>query len=95
MRNLIICSLALALITLSFTEAVTTPSSHPSNHYTPKPPRCPYPSDVITFLPFDGDCSRYWECYKGNSYLFQCPGGLWWHQTISVCDYPGDYCAQN
>ncbi|XP_063917534.1 probable chitinase 10 [Zophobas morio] len=55
-------------------------------------PDCPN-SEEITYYPYDGDCTMYWECYAGNHYLYNCPDGLWWHQAISECDYPGDFCG--
>jgi hypothetical protein len=55
-------------------------------------PTCPYPSDDLVYFPYEGDCTKYWECYQGNSYLYTCPEGLWWHEEISQCDYPGDFC---
>jgi hypothetical protein len=68
-----------------------------SNHTTtPGPttgpePDCPHSDDLIYF-PYYGDCTKYWECFAGNSYLYSCPDGLWWHQEINQCDYPGSYC---
>jgi hypothetical protein len=58
-------------------------------------PDCPSPSEDIIYLPYDGDCSKYWECFEGDAYLYGCPTGLWWHQEVSQCDYPGDYCVDS
>ena len=67
-------------------------NSEKGAQWTPDP-FCPYPSYEVTRYPYYGDCSLYWECYAGNHYLYNCPDGLWWHQAISECDYPGDFCG--
>ncbi|EFA00424.1 peritrophic matrix protein 2-B precursor [Tribolium castaneum] len=81
-----ICSLVLVIFALSCARArqVATPDPGPT---------CPYPSTEIIYFPYEGDCTKYWECYSGHSYLYTCPAGLWWHQEISECDYPGDFCT--
>ncbi|KAJ3664242.1 hypothetical protein Zmor_008426 [Zophobas morio] len=58
-------------------------------------PDCPYPSEELIYFPYPGDCTMYWECFEGNHYLYNCPDGLWWHQEISQCDYPGDFCTNS
>jgi valyl-tRNA synthetase len=74
--------------TFNVTFLGTTTSKKPG-------PDCPSPSEDIIYLPYDGDCSKYWECFEGDAYLYGCPTGLWWHQEVSQCDYPGDYCVDS
>ena len=58
-------------------------------------PLCPYTSNDITYFPYPGDCTKFWECFAGVKYEMACPAGLWWHQEISQCDYPGDFCQDS
>lgn len=58
-------------------------------------PQCPWPSEDVVFIPYTGDCTKYYECFEGRKYEYTCPDDLWWHQAILVCDRPGDYCDPN
>lgn len=55
-------------------------------------PDCTGTGDDPVYYPYPGDCTKYWECANGRLYTYSCPEGLWWHQEISECDYPGDFC---
>jgi valyl-tRNA synthetase len=81
----------------STTSIGTTSTSTTEGTTTSKKPGpdCPSPSEDIIYLPYDGDCTKYWECFEGDAYLYGCPSGLWWHQEVSQCDYPGDYCVDS
>jgi hypothetical protein len=61
--------------------------------WTPDP-QCPYPGPgYIVYFPVEGDCTKFIECWGGTKYEGQCTDGLWWHQDLKICDYPGDYCS--
>jgi hypothetical protein len=43
---------------------------------------------VIDYFPHPSDCSRYIECYQGNSYEMSCQPGLWFHSGLKKCVAP-------
>ncbi|KAJ8954027.1 hypothetical protein NQ318_004320 [Aromia moschata] len=53
--------------------------------FTPDP-LCPYPSDNITFFPYPGNCSQYWECYEGTKFLMNCSAELYWDNVLQTCN---------
>ncbi|KAJ8924986.1 hypothetical protein NQ315_001151 [Exocentrus adspersus] len=53
-------------------------------------PLCPYPSDDFTRFPYEGNCSKYWECYQGQRYALDCPGTMHFNPEKSVCDFPNE-----
>lgn len=51
-------------------------------------PLCPYPSEDFTRFPYQGDCTKYWECYEGQRYPMTCPDGFEYNSETGVCDFP-------
>ncbi|RMZ97036.1 peritrophic membrane [Brachionus plicatilis] len=39
------------------------------------------------FAPVNGDCSRYFRCSNGNSYIEQCPAGTLFDPYLRVCNW--------
>ncbi|KAJ8925009.1 hypothetical protein NQ315_001174 [Exocentrus adspersus] len=64
--------------------AIVTNADDP---WTPSP-LCPFPSEELTRFPYEGDCSKYWECYEGARYPMNCPGSLEFNEEKSRCDDP-------
>ncbi|XP_063917446.1 uncharacterized protein LOC135133109 [Zophobas morio] len=62
--------------TLSVPTATTTA--------TTGDPRC-NPDGTLDLLPDPTDCTKYIECYEGNSYLLSCPSGLWFSADKKIC----------
>lgn len=58
-----------------------------ADNATPNP-LCPYPSDDFTRFKFQGDCTKYWECYQGQRYPMSCPDGFEYNAETAVCDFP-------
>lgn len=78
MKYMLCCSLALVLLAkLANADDTVTPN-----------PLCPYPSDDFTRFPFQGDCTKYWECYQGQRYPMSCPDGFEYNAETGVCDFP-------
>lgn len=61
------------------------------SYFVGRDPICPYPSEIITYFPFPGDCTKYIECFQGTRYNMSCPPDLFWNQYASTCDY---YCSK-
>ncbi|KAJ8970742.1 hypothetical protein NQ317_007998 [Molorchus minor] len=55
--------------------------------WTPSP-LCPYPSEDLTRSPYQGDCTKYWECFEGARYVMTCPEGLEYNEKEFRCDAP-------
>ena len=50
---------------------------------------CPdTPDDEIIFLPSTTNCSQYYVCDHGIPILMECPGDLYFDQSVSACNYP-------
>ncbi|KAK8374967.1 hypothetical protein O3P69_011314 [Scylla paramamosain] len=47
-----------------------------------------------TYLPH-ADCDKYYRCYSGSPHLEQCPNGLYWNQSLSLCDMPSNVDTSN
>lgn len=52
----------------------------------PHSPFCPT-RDLARF-PYEGDCSKYWECYEGTQLQMDCPAGLEFSAAQSRCNVP-------
>ncbi|XP_063917240.1 peritrophin-1-like [Zophobas morio] len=61
---------------------ITTVTWAPS---TDRPP-CSATGDEVIYFPYEGDCTKFWECYQRNTYLHQCPAGYYWSQALGRCD---------
>lgn len=44
-------------------------------------------SDSYLF-PYPGDCTKYYECANSQKIEMDCPSGLWFNPTLTICDYP-------
>ncbi|XP_077288695.1 uncharacterized protein LOC143913055 isoform X3 [Arctopsyche grandis] len=65
-----------------------TPSSTSNGETTPKG-SCPAIDGVnATLLPHESDCSKFYYCVFGTPVEFDCPAGLHFNPTLSVCDWP-------
>ena len=40
------------------------------------------------FLPSDTNCGEYFVCVHGVPVLMECPEGLYWDQSLNVCNWP-------
>ncbi|KAJ8970581.1 hypothetical protein NQ314_001105 [Rhamnusium bicolor] len=52
---------------------------------------CPFPSNEQIRSKYEGDCSKYWECYQGARYTMSCQQGLEYNDVkhrIYVVVYP-------
>ncbi|XP_063917456.1 peritrophin-48-like isoform X1 [Zophobas morio] len=69
-------------------------------HFNPTAKACDFPevagclsADQCTgvnldYLPYPADCSRYVECFNGNSYLMECPYGYYFDSGTKMCTIP-------
>ena len=60
--------------------------------------KCPSgcgPDNKDVFLPFPGDCTRYYHCSGGAACEMNCPGGLHWNVAKDICDYPENANCNN
>ncbi|XP_023310095.1 probable chitinase 10 [Anoplophora glabripennis] len=55
--------------------------------WTPSP-LCPFPSTDLVRFPYEGDCTKYWECYNGARYPMDCPTWLEFNSAESWCYTP-------
>ncbi|GJQ76562.1 hypothetical protein Trydic_g2259 [Trypoxylus dichotomus] len=52
---------------------------------------CPAENEAyVTFIPFEGDCTRFCKCDWGIAFEFTCPAGLYFNPIKNVCDWPED-----
>ncbi|GFY63344.1 putative chitinase 10 [Trichonephila inaurata madagascariensis] len=47
-------------------------------------------TDKTVLVPHPNDCSRYFMCDSGFSYLKACPAGLHFNPALQSCDYPSN-----
>lgn len=58
----------------------------------PPPASCPSStSDVLTFVPNGGECTRYTICYKGTGYIQQCSSELVFNPSQNTCVLASSY----
>ncbi|PBC31827.1 Peritrophin-1 [Apis cerana cerana] len=70
--------LALALATISVTLVSATAPICPPNQG----------EDEVILLPNPDDCSSYYACNRGTSFLMKCNEGLEFNAELKVCDWP-------
>ncbi|XP_077287518.1 uncharacterized protein LOC143912161 [Arctopsyche grandis] len=75
--------------TSTTTTTPTPTSTGGTSTTTGKPPLCPAVDGVnATLLPHESDCSKFYYCEFGKPVEFNCPAGLHFNPTLSVCDWP-------
>lgn len=50
-------------------------------------PNCPQGNSGTVFFPNPNDCRGYFECSDGVLYWHNCPAGLYWNNSLQVCDW--------
>ncbi|CAD7080519.1 unnamed protein product [Hermetia illucens] len=51
-------------------------------------PDCPHSLNKDTFVPYPGNCRKYFQCWNGHAFVRHCPLGLHWNAVINRCDWP-------
>ncbi|KAJ8970585.1 hypothetical protein NQ314_001118 [Rhamnusium bicolor] len=74
-----------------------TPPTPPPSPTTPTPgfPQCSIDENDGHFFVDPEDCSRYYECNKGETIRGQCPPGTLWSEELLTCDFAEHVICKN
>jgi len=74
----------------STTKSTSTTTSKGTNSPTPNPegPFCSDKNDGL--YSHDKDCTLFYKCFQGNTYVMNCPAGLHFNQNQQYCDWPAN-----
>lgn len=48
----------------------------------------PDPMEQTIHLPYGGNCKKFCKCSNGTPFIMDCPPGLHFDKTLSVCNWP-------
>ena len=74
------------------TTIATSPTTSKGTNSSPTPnPEGAFCSDKNDGLyPHDNDCSLFYQCYQGETYVKNCPARLHFNQNKNYCDWPAN-----